>query len=181
MTVTLGVIADTHIPDRARRLPPRVQAVFRQAQVDAILHAGDVIHPRVLTALEAIAPVYAVRGNRDLYFLRRLPSRWEGRFEQVTVGLMHSHGSLQQYLADKWHHWRHGVPFARFEQRALAAFPRADVIVFGHTHYPVCKRVGRQLLCNPGSPVRPIFPHVAPSVALLHIDGERVWGEIVVL
>ena len=179
--ITLGVVADTHIPDRESHLPAQVLRVFQQANVAAILHAGDVIHPRVLDALATVAPVYAVRGNRDFYFLRHLPPRWEGRFEGVTVGMTHSHGTLRQYLADKWHHWRHGVPFARFEQRALAAFPQAGVVVFGHTHYPVCKWVGRQLLCNPGSPVHPIFPHVMPSVALLHIQGERVRGEVVML
>ncbi len=181
MTMTLGVVADTHVPDRARSLPARVLDVFRQAHVHAILHAGDVVHPRVLHTLAAIAPVHAVRGNRDVYFLRSLPARWEGRFEGITVGMMHGHGTWRQYFADKWHHFRHGVPFSRFERRALAAFPHADVVVFGHTHYPVCRWVGARLLCNPGSPVRPIFRHLPPSVALLHIEKAQVWGEIIVL
>ncbi len=182
MTVpVVGVLADTHVPDRASALPPQVLEVFRAAQVEAILHAGDVIHPRVLRALEDVAPTWAVRGNRDVYFLRQLPTRLETTFDHVHVGLIHGHGSLGQYLSDKWEHWRRGVPFARFERRALDAFPQADVVIFGHTHYPLCRWMGTRLLCNPGSPVRPIFPHLPPTVALLHIEGKRVWGEIVPL
>jgi len=180
--LTVGVLADTHVPDRRRHLPPAVLTIFHTAQVTAILHLGDVIHPRVLTMLESIAPTYAVRGNRDIYFLRRLPLRRQLAFAGVTVGMIHTHGTFWQYLADKWEHLRRGVPFRRFEQRALAAFPHADVVLFGHTHYPVCRWVGRQLLCNPGSPVRPIFRHLPPTVALLHfLTTGEVCGEVVFL
>ncbi len=176
--ITLGVIADTHIPDRARALPAAALEIFRRAGVDAILHAGDVVHPRVLQTLAAIAPVHAVRGNRDIYLLRRLPRRRQWQFDGITVGMCHGQGSLRQYLADKWHHFRRGVPFSRFERRALAAFPQANVVIFGHTHYPLCRWVGRQLLCNPGSPVHPIFPHIPPTVALLYVEAGQVWGEL---
>lgn len=180
--ITVGVIADTHVPDRARALPPEALEVFRQAKVAAILHAGDVIHPAVLAALEAIAPTYAVRGNRDWYFLRSLPPRLVLQFEEVKVGMCHGHGSFLRYVGDKWEHFRRGAPpFARFARRALAAFPQVDVVVFGHTHYPVCRWVGLQLLCNPGSPVVPALPNVPRAVGLLHIEGRAVWGELRVL
>ncbi len=180
--ITLGVIADTHVPDRARSVPPEALAVFREARVAAILHAGDVIHPSVLAALETIAPTYAVRGNRDGYFLRKLPPQRVLQFEGVQVGMCHGHGSFWRYLGDKWEHFRRGAPpFARFAARALAAFPQADVVVFGHTHYPVCRWVGAQLLCNPGSPVVPAVPGVPRTVGLLHIAGSQIWGELRVL
>ena len=63
--ITLGVVADTHVPDRARQINPDLLRVLRQAQVQAILHAGDVCSQVVLDQLGQIAPVYAVRGNRD--------------------------------------------------------------------------------------------------------------------
>ena len=180
--MTLGVIADTHIPDREPALPPAALEVFRRAQVDAILHAGDVVHPRVLRTLETLAPVYAVRGNRDLWLLPHLPSRWQQRWEGVSLGMCHSHGTLWQYLHDKWTHLVHGIPYKRFERRALAAFPQADVVVFGHIHRPVCRRVGWQLLCNPGSPTVPFPPSTTPAtVALLFLEEGRAWGQIVPL
>ena len=178
--ITIGVIADTHIPDRALAVPPQAMEIFRRAAVVAVLHAGDVVHPAVLQSLENLAPTYAVGGNRDWYFLGRLPSRRLLQFEGATVGMCHGHGSFFRYLGDKWEHFlRRDTPsFGRFARRALTAFPQADVVIFGHTHYPVCRWVGFQLLCNPGSPVAPVFPEVPPSVGLLHVEGARVWGEL---
>jgi putative phosphoesterase len=56
--VRLGVIADTH-----GQLRPQVFDAF--AQVDHILHAGDVGKREILIDLEALAPVTAVFGNSD--------------------------------------------------------------------------------------------------------------------
>ena len=186
----VGVIADTHIPDRARRLPPRALEIFRQAGVQAILHAGDVVHPRVLRQLEQLAPVYAVQGNRDIYLLRHLPRRrvltlseLSGHplppAEEVTLGLLHGHGTLKEYLRDKWTYLWHGVPFRRFAERALRAFPAAQVVIFGHIHYPLNRTVAGQLLFNPGSPTVPIFKHLPPTVGLLYLTpGQPPRGEI---
>jgi putative phosphoesterase len=54
----IGVISDTH--GLVRR---EVIEAFRG--VELIIHAGDVGRPEVLTALQAVAPVVAVRGNVD--------------------------------------------------------------------------------------------------------------------
>ena len=54
----LGVISDTH-----GLLRPEAVAALRG--VNRIIHAGDIGAPEVLTALAAIAPVTAVRGNND--------------------------------------------------------------------------------------------------------------------
>ena len=58
--ITLGVLSDTHVPDKAPELNPQVAARFRQEMVSAILHAGDVTSPQVLKELKKIAPVHAV-------------------------------------------------------------------------------------------------------------------------
>src|SRR5437764_8732647 len=95
--VRLGVISDSHIPDRMRTLPP---AMFEAlAGVDAILHAGDICVQRVLDALAQVAPVYAVRGNRDLVL--RLPLDRVLTFEGVRLGLTHGHGGLGRYVREK--------------------------------------------------------------------------------
>src|SRR5687768_1713811 len=99
--LTIGVISDTHIPDRARGLNPRVIPLFQQAQVDAILHAGDISTPRVLEQLSRVAPVYAVRGNRDWVALRRLPKSLRLTFDGVVIGLAHGHGHWWNYLIDR--------------------------------------------------------------------------------
>jgi putative phosphoesterase len=61
--VRLGVISDTH-----GKLRPQVFDVF--AEVDHILHGGDVGPADVLTELEALAPVTAVYGNMDGFEIR---------------------------------------------------------------------------------------------------------------
>jgi predicted phosphodiesterase len=66
MTI-LGVLADTHIPDRVPGLNPRVLKIFQQARVSEILHAGDVSIPQVLEELRQVAPVSVVQGNRDFF------------------------------------------------------------------------------------------------------------------
>ena len=64
MTVLVAVIADTHLPKGARRLPDL--CVEWIARADALIHAGDISTVGVLRELEAICPeVYAVHGNVD--------------------------------------------------------------------------------------------------------------------
>jgi putative phosphoesterase len=178
--VNLGVLADTHIPDRARRLNPRVLAVFRQARLQAILHAGDISAPSVLAELEQVAPVYAVRGNRDWVALARLPLTQTLTFGEVSLGMVHGHGRLRNYLVDKVHYWMHGYRLERYQPRLEAGFPQAQVIVFGHTHIPLVQWSNGRLLFNPGSPHFPGRKDLCPSVGLLHLcEGGRVEGEIV--
>ena len=180
---TIGVIADTHIPDRAQQLPQVALDVFAEAQVDAILHAGDISLRHVLKQLGQIAPVHAVRGNRDL-LITGLPLHRTLQFEGVTVGLTHGHGSWRAYLGDKLRYLIFGPDsFHIYEQRALRAFPDVDIVVFGHNHTPLNDQRDQRLLFNPGSATRPNpwLGSIPPSVGLLHIDGPEFKAEIVSL
>lgn len=128
------VLSDTHIPGRARTLPAAVYDALREA--DLILHAGDVQSREVLDELALFAPVHAVCGNVDPWDLwAELPRRKLIEVNGYRVGLIHGDGDE-----------RRGTP-----ERALAAFPDVDCVVFGHTHRPLNERRGRTLLFNPGS------------------------------
>ena len=59
----IGLISDTHLPSSIRDLWPEVTSAFQN--VDLILHAGDIVAPRILDRLEDIAPVVAALGNAD--------------------------------------------------------------------------------------------------------------------
>ena len=181
---TIGVIADTHIPDRVRRLPQAALDVFAEAKVDAILHAGDISLRHVLKQLGQIAPVHAVRGNRDLLIPYGLPMHRTLQFEGVTVGLTHGHGSWRAYLGDKVRYLILGPGnFRIYEQRVLRIFPDVDIVIFGHNHAPLNDQRDHRLLFNPGSPTRPNpwLDGIPPSVGLLHIDGLKFKAEIVSL
>jgi hypothetical protein len=170
---TLGVITDTHIPQRIEALPPRVFEVFRGA--DRILHAGDINSQRVLDQLAEIAPVDAVAGNADL-FRHGLPLTRVIEVEERRIGLVHGHGDWLRYLRSKVRD-----QFSYGEERYLKIVQRSfgpvDAIVFGHTHrfYQV-ERSG-VLLFNPG-PVAPDFYNTpGPQVGLLHVTARTITSE----
>ncbi len=179
---TLGVLADTHIPDRVPELNPHLIELFRKTVVSAILHAGDVSVPSVLKELEAIAPVYAVRGNRDIFALRDLPLEVNLQIEGVSIGMAHGHGTFNRYMVDKLQRQIHGRLVERYVQRMLLSFPNADVIVFGHLHVPCNFILEGKLLFNPGSTSYP-WPRTAPpTFGLLHLErGKAPRGEILEL
>lgn len=177
---TLGVLADTHIPDRAAVLDVQVLQRFKEARVSAILHAGDVSVPRVLKELEGIAPVYAVRGNRDIFALRKLPMQIQINIDGFSIGLTHGHGTFSRYMIDKVHRQIYGRLVERYLQRVLLTFPEVDVIVFGHLHVPCHIHLQGKLIFNPGSTSYP-WPRSAPATfGLLHLEqGITPQGEII--
>jgi putative phosphoesterase len=180
--LTIGVLADTHIPDRARHLDPEVIVRFRDAGVGAILHAGDVSVPAVLSQLELIAPVYAVKGNRDVFLLRNLPIQREESWNGVRIGLTHGHLPWRNYLFDRVHFKLHGYDHERLIPRLLDTFTQVDVIVFGHGHLPLNENRNGRLLFNPGSPHFPARKGQRPSIGFLHISlDSTVRAEILYL
>ena len=179
---TLGVLADTHIPDRVTELNPKITQVFHQAGVSAILHAGDITVPRVIAELEQVAPVYAVLGNRDIFYLRNLPLQVKLNIEGVSIGMAHGHGTFSSYMVDKIHRSIHGLIVEKYLRRMLQTFPDVDVIVFGHVHIPFNLHLDGKLLFNPGSTSFPVLRGAAATFGLLHLEqGKEPRGEIIEL
>ncbi len=178
----LGVLADTHIPDRVPKLDQRLLQRFSEGGVSAILHAGDVSVPRVLRQLEQVAPVYAVKGNRDIFALRQLPLQMSLNFEGISIGLAHGHGSFSRYVLDRIHRDIYGRLVERYIRRMLEAFPAVQVIVFGHLHVPCNFHLDGKLLFNPGSASYP-WPRDNPATfGLLYLEkGAPARGEIIEL
>ncbi|HEU5260558.1 MAG TPA: metallophosphoesterase family protein [Gemmatimonadales bacterium] len=155
----LGIIADTH-----GLLRPAVFDVFRE--VDHILHGGDVGTWEILTDLQAIAPVTAVYGNVDPPELRsRLPQ--VATLELDGFEIVVTHGDQ----------FEHPTP-----EKLHAAFPRAEIIVYGHTHKPLLELVERTVtVMNPGGAGAARFD-VKPSVGIMELEpGIPPRARIVVL
>jgi hypothetical protein len=172
---TLGIITDTHIPQRVKALPPRVLEVFRG--VDRILHAGDINSRRVLEQLAEIAPVDAVAGNADL-FKHGLPLTRVIELEGRRIGLAHGHGGWSRYLRSKVRD-QFGYDQEHYLKIVHGAFGPVDAIVFGHTHRFYRAERSDVLLFNPG-PIAPDFYNTAgPQVGLLHITARTLQTEIV--
>jgi putative phosphoesterase len=181
---TIGVIADTHIPDRGRRLPQEALDIFHQAEVTHIIHAGDISMMSALDPLKEIAPVIAVRGNRDLLYINKLPTERTINIENVAIGITHGHGSWPRYAWDRTRlFFFPPKKFSYYENIARGILPDTKVVVLGHNHAPANYWLDGQLIFNPGSPAHPnpAVPNLKPSIGLLHIDGHNVEGEIVFL
>ncbi len=170
----IGVLSDTHIPDRTDELPDDILTLFHD--VELILHAGDVCVPAVLDRLRSVAPVVAVRGNRDK------PEIWPGLPEKTIVeagtwriGLIHGTRPRLDEVGDRLRYLRGNYRFLEQRQSVQAAFAGETVhcIVFGHTHQ-VCNEVeGTVLLFNPGGVVRS-WRGGPSSVGFLEIGGRGI-------
>jgi uncharacterized protein len=134
--VRLLLIADTHVPKRARDLPAQVWDEVAKANV--VMHAGDWVEPSLLDALEARARrLVACWGNNDGEELRtRLPERADVNLEGLRFTVTHETGGS-----------------AGRDARMAKLYPDTDVLVFGHSHIPwdTTATTGLRLL-NPGSP-----------------------------
>lgn len=180
--IRLGVLSDTHVPDRSRRLDPQILARYKDLKVHAILHAGDVSSPVVLRDLEEVAPVYAARGNRDWFLLHSLPAVVQLTFYGVPVLLTHGHGSLLTYLRDRVYFMRHGYQLQRYQTRIASEYPDSRVIIFGHTHHALNQWVDGRLLFNPGCAHLPNEINDPPSIGFIQIHPEgTVKAELICL
>lgn len=176
--LTIGVVSDTHIPDRVSEIPEEVLARLHDIGVGLIFHAGDISVLPVITALEKIAPVKAVRGNRDFLLLRRLPHEHRLDLAGIPFVLTHGHGGWGNYVLDKFRYIFQGYSFPRYHKLLARHYPAARVIVYGHTHFAENRWVGDQLFFNPGSCTLPAG-HRNPSFGVLRVyEGGRVSGEI---
>jgi putative phosphoesterase len=147
----IGVVSDTHIPDRVHELHPSLLGELRDRNVELILHAGDIsVHP-VLTQLEQVAPVRAVAGNRDFLLATGLQKSLTIRVHETVISLTHGHLDSGTYWFDKFVYIARGYRFARYQQRLVRVFPDSQVIVFGHTHHAENRWVDGRLFFNPGS------------------------------
>jgi putative phosphoesterase len=163
LTKTVGLIADTHIPVRAREIPRKVFENFDK--VDFIVHAGDLVDFSVIDELEQLAPVLAVYGNMDgPKILGKLPKMNSAKVLNWKIGVTHNPGAL----------------FGMRKMKEIAQQNGFNVLVYGHTHNPSIKWEGKTLFINPGSPTNPL-PHFVtkPTVALLRITKEKITPEII--
>jgi hypothetical protein len=153
----IGIISDTHGLLRAE-----VFEVFDG--VEHILHAGDFGDVGILDELAAIAPVTGVWGNVD---------GWDVRGRVPEVAQVELAGARVVVL--------HGLQFGSpTPEKAAAAYPDADLVVFGHSHRPVVRQVGSVLAVNPGSAGRQRFRDPV-TVALAEIATGRVTAQLVEL
>lgn len=154
--ITIGLISDTHGLVR----PELFTALDG---VSELLHAGDVGPADVLVELGTIAPIRAVYGNTDAPGRADLVERLELTIGGIRVLVTHGHEL--------------GAPTP---EALVAAYPDAEVIVYGHTHRQQVTRIANTLVVNPGA-AGPRRFDLQPSVARLHIARGRAEVELLPL
>lgn len=179
--LTVGVVADTHIPDRVNALHPNLIPVLKNAGVEHILHAGDVCVAGVLDELSQVAPVTAARGNRDV-LLSNLHMVETIHLAGVEIAVMHGHGGLFFYLWDKWQFMFFGYNFKRYTRLLTKTSGSARVVIYGHTHRQEIHWMDGKLLFNPGAAGMIYDEPFSPSIGLLHIyPQQQVLAEVIPL
>ena len=151
-STVVGLIADTH-----GMLRPEVFDAFKG--VEMILHAGDVGGDDILDELEAIAPVYAVRGNTDEIDNPRLPAQRKLKIGGASVLVTHGHEVGAKPIT------------------LMAAYD-ADIIVYGHTHRELVTYEEGRLCVNPGAAGARRFD-LKPCVARLMIGSGEPSVELI--
>lgn len=148
--ICIGVISDTHGLLRSEAVE-----LLRGSQ--AIIHAGDIGDPAILTELESIAPVTAVRGNIDTAaWARKLPQNNVLEIGGVSIYVLHN---VEELDLDP----------------AAAGFA---AVIFGHAHKPCVGYRKGVLFFNPGSagPRRFSLPI---SVGKLTVKGLQIKPEVI--
>ena len=155
----IGIISDTH--DNMTQIRKAVE-IFNARGVGHVVHAGDFGAPFTFRIFKDLkCPFTGIFGNNDgeRLLLQKLS---QGRvFKQPHVFeldgrkivVLHEH-HIVNALADSGHY---------------------DVVVYGHTHEPDVRRVGKTLVVNPGEAGGWLYGK--STVALLDLD--TVTAEII--
>jgi putative phosphoesterase len=162
--LTIGVISDTHIyTHSSRTLHPALIRLFERADVDLMIHLGDVNTRYVLDQIAEIAPLIAVAGNNDdeeLQVVLPLTTRFTvGKF---SFGVIHGHGgrSAKDEAIKRW-------------------VGKVDCVLFGHSHKPLLEKSGETILFNPGSATdRRWYDHF--GVGLITVEEEKFTPDLIV-
>lgn len=159
----IGVLSDTHLTEIGsceKIAASLLSGPFRQ--VEAILHAGDIVTAELENCFSPL-PWYSVRGNMD-HSLVHAPTSRVVLLQQKRIGLIHGWGRPDD-----------------LEQRVVEYFSgqRLDVLVYGHSHQPVCHWLDSLLIMNPGSATdRRRAAH--NTVGILNL-AEPLSGEIIIV
>ena len=144
----IGVISDTH-----DLLRPEVTEQLKGCEM--ILHSGDICSREILAQLEQIAPVKAVRGNKDGKWAEDLPTFVDFELYGQRIYMTHKKKELPRNLK----------PY--------------DVVIAGHTHQYAVAWVPHSnrkmtLYLNPGScGPRRFYQPVTMAILEVNTSGLR--------
>lgn len=152
----IGIISDIHGDIDA--LETTLNRLDHHHHVDHILCAGDLVGrgPQPDRVVDAIRErgIPTVRGNHDEWFyglsnentayLKALPVDWYGEYGDFRIFMCH--GKPGNNL---WGLYRDHISDTLLNMMLTSL--EADVLITGHTHVPLYRRVDQGCVVNPGS------------------------------
>jgi len=170
----IGLLSDTHVPQRTNKVPDVVIEDFKNTHVDYVFHMGDFTSFDIYKKLVEIfgdSKVVAVRGNMDFdsNLIQTLPERLEFTIYNFKVLMLHGMGGPN-------------IIIKRLIKKLDLLNSDYDLVIFGHTHRPVNEISNGILFFNPGT-TTPIDNKltVISSYGYLKISREKIEPEIVYL
>ncbi|MDY4919758.1 MAG: metallophosphoesterase [Phascolarctobacterium sp.] len=148
----IGITGDTHSSLQAMR-----RIVNLTPPVDLWLHTGDHAEDANLLHNWTGIKTVCVRGNCDIVANEAKVDEFLV-LENFKVWLTHGHKYIQWNEKTDLGYWA-----KQLDQ---------DIVIFGHTHVPMCEEYGDPLLINPGSPSRPRGGSKASFAVLTLLKGQ---------
>lgn len=118
----IGVISDTH-----GLIRNEIYEFLKDC--DLIIHAGDIVNNNIITELESICKVEAVRGNNDYL----APVNTYPDFKKIVIN-----NGLKIFVIHDIYHMSE-------------SYDNYDIVIHGHTHKPMEEYRNKTLILNPGS------------------------------
>ena len=170
--ILIGLLSDTHVPERTNKVPDIVLNDFKKKNIDYVFHMGDFTSFEVYKKLiETFGSdkVVAIRGNMDFDFdlKQTLPEKLEFTIYNFKVLMLHGMGGPN-------------IIIKRLIKKLDLHNSDYDIVIFGHTHRPVNEKQDGILFFNPGTttPIDNKFT-VISSYGYLTISKDKIDSEIV--
>lgn len=144
------IISDTH--GRRGNLE---EILWREENLDMLIHLGDVEEDDDYIEAVATYPTHIIAGNNDYFSF--LSKEKEIKIGKYKVWLTHGHN---YYVS---------MDTKRLRQEAVAR--GVDIVMFGHTHKPYVDVNGEVMVINPGSLSYPRQEGRKPSYIIMEIDA----------
>ena len=155
----IGLMSDTHDHQDYTR---KAIDLFNLRRVEYVIHAGDYTSPFTLKLFKELNCKYVgIFGNNDGDKLLLLERSASNIFYQPYLFTLHKRKIVvvhEHHLVD-----------------ALADSGHFDLIVYGHTHEPVVKKVNNTLVVNPGEAGSWLYGKATVAIA----DLEEMEAEVI--
>ena len=153
----IGIISDTHENEAAMK---KAAAIFKQRDVDFVVHCGDIVSPPVLENFKGLK-MKLVFGNNDGEKEGLISKCKQFGFEEIK-------DELEFEIKGKKFYVYHGTNAKKLD--AAIKSNKYDYILTGHTHIKRNEKFGKTTIINPGA----LFRAYPKTIALLEIEKDKL-------